>query len=64
MASTLSQKWLTIFCQKAQNFVLFPTVQCTLFDMYLDHMLAKFEPNHMVQSVQNLTKNQIFKKRF
>ena len=23
MASTLSQKWLTIFCQKAQNFVYF-----------------------------------------
>ena len=23
MASTLCQKWLTIFCQKAQNFVYF-----------------------------------------
>ena len=23
MASTLCQKWLTIFCQKAQNFVWF-----------------------------------------
>ena len=26
MALTLSQKWLTIFCQKAQNFLYF--VQC------------------------------------
>ena len=25
----------------------------TLFDMYLDHMLAKLEPNRMVQNVQN-----------
>ena len=25
----------------------------TLFDTCLDHMLAKFEPNHMVQNVQN-----------
>ena len=26
---------------------------CTLFDTYLDRMLAKFEPNRMVQNVQN-----------
>ena len=26
----------------------------TLFDTYLDHMLTEFEPNRMVQSVQNL----------
>ena len=25
----------------------------TLFDMYLDHMLVKFEPNRMVQSFKN-----------
>ena len=25
----------------------------TLFDTYLDHKLAKFEPNRMVQNVQN-----------
>ena len=25
----------------------------TLFDTYLDHMLAKFEPNRMVKNVQN-----------
>ena len=26
----------------------------TLFDTYLDFILAKFKPNHMVQHVQNL----------
>ena len=26
---------------------------CTLFDTYLDHILAKFEPNCIVQNVQN-----------
>ena len=25
----------------------------TLFDSHLDHILAKFEPNRMVQNVQN-----------
>ena len=25
----------------------------TLFDTYFKHMLAKFEPNHMVRNVQN-----------
>ena len=25
---------------------------CTLFDTYLNHILAKFEPNRMVQNVQ------------
>ena len=25
----------------------------TLFDTYLDHMLAKFEPSRIVQNVQN-----------
>ena len=25
----------------------------TLFDKYLDHMLVKFEQNHMVQTTQN-----------
>ena len=28
MASTLSQKWLTIFCQKAQNFANFVPNDC------------------------------------
>ena len=26
---------------------------CTLFDTYLVHILAKFEPNRMVQNAQN-----------
>ena len=26
----------------------------TLFDKYLDHMLVKFEQNHMVRTIQNL----------
>ena len=25
----------------------------TLFDTYLDHMLAKFEPNYIIRNVQN-----------
>ena len=25
----------------------------TLFDKYLEHMLVKFEQNHMVQNIQN-----------
>ena len=25
----------------------------TLFDKYLDHMLVKFEPNHMVRTIPN-----------
>ena len=104
MAWTLSQKWLTIFYQKAQHFVYFE--QCdfvqillvcgsntvwkdfrlpigksifainlplklfsatvanvnteslkslhTLFDTYLDYMLAQFESNRVVQNVPNL----------
>ena len=35
------------------------------FDTYLDHMLARFEPNNIVQDVQNFglfdLKNQVFK---
>ena len=26
----------------------------TLFDKYLDHMLVKFEQNHMVRTIQNV----------
>ena len=35
---------------------------CTLFDTYLDHMLTIFEPNLMIQNVQNsvLIKNMFF----
>ena len=36
----------------------------TLFDTYLDYMLAKFEPNRIVQDIQKLnfwTKNRVFK---
>ena len=39
----------------------------TLFDTYSDHILAKFEPNRMDQSVQNLEvldKNASFLKPF
>ena len=40
----------------------------TLFDMYLDHVLAKFEPNRMAhQSVQNFelyNKNQVYRNYF
>ena len=39
----------------------------TLFNMYLDHMLAKFESNFMVQNVQILsllTKTEFFKPLF
>ena len=36
----------------------------TLFGTYLDHILAKFEPNRIVQNLQNceffLTKNRVF----
>ena len=37
----------------------------TLFDTYFKHMLAKFEPNHMVRNVQNyhdfFKKSRVFK---
>ena len=39
----------------------------TLFDTYLDHMLAKFEPNRIVRNVPNLsfwTKNRVLLKPF
>ena len=40
---------------------------CALFDTYLDHILAKFEPIRIGQNVQNfevLDKNSFFKNNF
>ena len=36
----------------------------TLFDNYMDHMLVKFEQNHMVQNFEFFDKNPFFKKTF
>ena len=43
MASTLTQNCLTIFLPKSSKIVYFVPHD------YLDHMLAKFEPNRMVR---------------